>query len=54
MHSALSETNVAPLGYRWMDWIGWISGRGEVKGILYQKKFYHLNLIFWIVMVGGA
>ena len=25
-----------------------------LKGILHQTNFYRLNLIFWIVMVGGA
>ena len=28
-------------------------GGGTVKGILHQKNFYRLNLIFWIVMGCG-
>ena len=26
---------------------------GPVKGILHQKNFFHLNLIFWIIMGCG-
>ena len=40
------KVNVAPRCYKWtgLDWMGWISGWGEVSSTLWFCKVYSVNM----------